>query len=79
MISKYIKIPCNECGKPKRVINGQYLKQQRENAQLSQREFGRLVNMSSPHLSDIERNRRECPEDVVQAYLLLLITKQKVK
>ena len=70
MITKYITIPCNECGSPKRVINGLWLREIREKSlKLSQREFGKKFKISSPYISDIERNRRECPEDILEAYL----------
>lgn len=71
MINKYIKIPCNECGHQKRVINGVWLKDIRESAQLTQRQFGELFKVSSPYISDIERNRRECPDNILHGYLTL--------
>ena len=51
-----------------RTVNGLWLKQLREDAGLTQRQFGIRVHKSSPYLSDIERNRRECPERIYEAY-----------
>jgi transcriptional regulator with XRE-family HTH domain len=70
-MTKYITLPCNECGQPNRVVNGQWLREIRESANLSQREFGKLANCSSPYISDIERNRRSCPSDILEYYLKL--------
>jgi DNA-binding transcriptional regulator YiaG len=71
MVKKYIEIPCNECGTPKKIINGQWLKQVREDSGMNQREFGALTKTSSPYISDIERNRRSCPDDILFHYLEL--------
>jgi len=68
-MNKFITLPCNECGHPKRVINGRWLKSLRENAEISQRAFGKIFKVSSPYLSDIERNRRTCPENILQGYI----------
>jgi transcriptional regulator with XRE-family HTH domain len=65
---RYLSVPCNECGHPKRVINGHWLRELREKAGMTQRQFGELVKLSSPYLSDIERNRRACPEEIQKAY-----------
>ena len=73
MITKYIMVPCNECGSPKKVINGLWLREIREKANLDQRAFGKTVNSSSPYISDIERNRRECPPDILNGYLSIKV------
>ena len=69
--TKWIIVSCPCCSGNKKVINGQLLKYAREQANLSQREFGWIVNLSSPYISDIERNRRDCPEDIFKAYMKL--------
>lgn len=69
--TKWINISCPCCSGNKKVINGQLLKYARERANLSQREFGKFLKVSSPYISDIERNRRDCPEDIFEAYMSL--------
>lgn len=66
--ARTIRIPCPHCGQPYRVPNGLHLRDLREAAGLSQRDFARLIDASSPYVSDIERNRRRCPADVLAAY-----------
>lgn len=66
--TQYLSRPCPTCGHPERVINGGWLRHLRETAGLTQRAFGARVAMSSPHLSDIERNRRDCPPALQAAY-----------
>lgn len=68
---KYVKLHCSECGNKRKVINGSYLRWLREDAQMDQRQFGKEVNRSGPYISDIERNRRDCPSDILDAYLRL--------
>jgi hypothetical protein len=70
-ITKWILVPCPCCNGRRKVINGQWLKNIRENAQMDQRAFGRETNTSGPYISDIERNRRDCPSDIFEAYLRL--------
>ncbi len=67
--SVYITTPCPTCGQPHKTVNGILLRQWREAAKLDQRAFGRLCNASGPYISDIERNRRACPQDVMDAYV----------
>ncbi len=66
-----ITVQCPTCGHDMRVQNGRMLKEWRETAGMTQREFGKLVGVSSPYLSDIERNRRACPSDIYSAYDML--------
>lgn len=70
-IIKWITTPCPNCGGNKKIINGQWLKAIRNKAGLDQRAFGKLVNTTSPYISDIERNRRDCPSDIFEMYLNL--------
>lgn len=70
-LSKWITVPCSCCNGKRKVINGQWLKNIREQAMIDQRTFGRETNTSGPYISDIERNRRDCPTDIFEAYLRL--------
>lgn len=51
-----------------RVRNGLLLRYWRERSGIDQRAFAASVGISGPYISDIERNRRECPPDVFAAY-----------
>lgn len=76
-------IPCPHCGQPTTVPNGLYLRQLRERAGLTQRDFVKVLKrdfvkvmgspfqVSSPYVSDWERNRRTPPDWVVREYRLL--------
>jgi DNA-binding XRE family transcriptional regulator len=64
----YLTLPCPCCGQPRRVPNGARLRHYREAAQIDQRTFGKFVGLSGPYISDIERNRRDCPASVLAAY-----------
>jgi len=68
---QFIRRPCPQCGYPERTMNGAYLAWKREQAGLSQREFGAALGISSPYLSDIETNRRACPQAIRAEYLRL--------
>jgi DNA-binding transcriptional regulator YiaG len=65
---KYRTIVCGECGAPRRVINGTWLRFRRESRELDQRAFARRLGISGPYLSDLERNRRDCPAVILRAY-----------
>jgi len=69
--SKYYDKFCSECGAKHKVINGLWLRDIREEANMDQRTFGKETNTSGPYISDIERNRRDCPSDILEAYLRL--------
>jgi len=68
-VPKWINIPCPDCGGKKKVINGLWLREIREKAGMDQRMFGREVNASGPYISDIERNRRDVSNDILEEYL----------
>jgi hypothetical protein len=70
-ISKWITVPCPCCNGNRKIINGQWLRNIRELAMLDQRTFGKETNTSGPYISDIERNRRDVPTDILEAYLRL--------
>ena len=46
---------------------GQFIKSQRQLAELSQRELARLANLSDPYVSQIERGRHDPSIKVLQA------------
>lgn len=73
---QWITVPCPTCWHDVETINGRWLKEQRELAQMTQREFGVLVHRSCPYISDIERNRRQCPERILVAYQRLLAARR---
>jgi transcriptional regulator with XRE-family HTH domain len=54
-----------------RVVNGADLRERRQRAGLTQRAFGRRAGVTSPYISDIERNRRACPPDILAVYYSL--------
>ncbi len=69
--TRTIEVPCPHCGQPMTVTNGLYLRELREQAGLTQRQFGKRIKASGPHISDWERNRRVAPDAVVEAYRAL--------
>lgn len=64
----WIARPCPCCGAKQVVVNGAWLQWKRLRAGLTQREFGKRVGVSSPYLSDLESNRRDCPLSLRRAY-----------
>lgn len=69
--SKYYDKTCSECGQKHKALNGLWLRDIREKANMDQRTFGKETGTSGPYISDIERNRRDCPSDILEAYLRL--------
>lgn len=59
-LAKFRDMPCNRCGAPRVVINGDWLRQRRLSAGVTLREAAKRFGVSAPYLSDIERNRRNC-------------------
>lgn len=59
---------CPHCGHQRRVINGAWLRWVRERAGIDQRTLAKRIGISGPYLSDLERNRRECPEIIRREY-----------
>jgi len=74
---KDLLTPCPACGQMTTAVNGLYLRELREAARLTQTAFGATVDVSSPYISDIERNRRRCPPHILTAYLRLNGKKQR--
>lgn len=60
--------PCPHCGQSMRMINGLHLRDLRTQAGLTQRKFGKLLGVTSPYVSDWERNRRTPSADVIEVY-----------
>jgi DNA-binding transcriptional regulator YiaG len=65
---KLIKEECPHCRNKRRVINGAWLRWKREKAGIDQRTIANMLGFSGPYISDIERNRRECPASVIKLY-----------
>jgi len=63
-----IDLPCKSCGQPRAVINGAWLRWKREAAGIDQRSLGKTIRVSGPYLSDLEGNRRECPDSIYVVY-----------
>jgi DNA-binding XRE family transcriptional regulator len=67
-LNKFKDQPCPHCGAPKRVVNGEWLRQERKRAGLTLREMARRVGVSAAYLCDIEKNRRNCLPAMRDAY-----------
>lgn len=65
---KFMDTPCTRCGHPRSVINGRWLRQEREIAGLTLREMARRLGFSVVYLSDIERNQRHCSPKIRAVY-----------
>lgn len=70
-VSHWRRVPCPTCGQSHKLINGGWLRAKREASGLSLRGFAALRALSPTYISDIERNVRRCPVNLVAAYLLL--------
>ena len=67
-LQKFTHGACSACGTPKSVINGEWLRFERETAGLTLREMARRLGYSAPYVSDVERNRRNCTSKIRAAY-----------
>jgi ribosomal protein S14 len=65
---KFTKNPCPTCGTPHAVINGFWLAAVRKRAGESQRQLAFRLGYAPAYLCDIERNRRNCPKEIREAY-----------
>lgn len=65
---KWVEVPCVTCGGPTQKLNGLWLRERREKSEMSLRAFARQVKLSAPYISDIERNNRNCPQDIQRTY-----------
>ncbi len=68
MVPKFNKTSCTKCGAPTDVINGAWLREQRNRAGMSLRGLGAKIGFSTPFLSDVELGRRGCSQKVRKAY-----------
>jgi len=65
---RWLDAACPTCGQMRRVVNPQSLKEVREEAGVSQREFAKSLGFSAPYISDIENGNRSCSARVLEAY-----------
>lgn len=68
---RHIYEPCPTCHRERRVVDGGWLRQQRERSGVSLRELARRIGVSPPYLSDVELNRRGRTTKIVEAYAIL--------
>jgi ribosome-binding protein aMBF1 (putative translation factor) len=59
---------CPTCGHKLVVVSGAYLRWRRESAGVDQRTLAKRLQVSGPYLSDIERDRRDCPPSIEAEY-----------
>lgn len=69
IVSMFRTDVCSKCGCEKRVLNGAYLRAERERQQLSLRTVASMANLSAAFLSDVENNRRNASERALLAYV----------
>ena len=67
-LEKFTVEPCSSCGTPKSVINGRWLRHEREIAGLTLREMARRLGYSAAYLCDVEHSRRHCSPRIREAY-----------
>lgn len=68
IVDKFTHQSCPTCGTPRTVVNGRWLRLQRERAGLTLREFAKACDVSAAYLCDIEHNRRRCLPKMREAY-----------
>ena len=66
--AKFHNEPCHQCGAPRSVVNGAWLRERRKRAGLTLREFATRVGVSAAYICDIEKNRRNCLPAMRDAY-----------
>lgn len=67
-MSKFKQQPCSQCGSPRSVLNGDWLRGVRKHAGLTLREFAARAGVSAAYICDIEKNRRNCLPAMRDAY-----------
>ena len=72
-VQKHLDEPCHACGKSRAVINGRWLRLEREMAGLTLREMARGLEFSAAYLCDVEHNRRHCSPKILAAYEALRV------
>jgi hypothetical protein len=68
MAKKFTHGSCPTCGSPRTVVNGLWLREQRESAGLSLRAMGARLNFSAVYLGDVELGRRNCTPVIRAGY-----------
>lgn len=76
-IEKFKQQPCSQCGTPRSVLNGDWLRHTRKHAGLTLRQFAERVGVSAAYICDIEKNRRNCLPAMRDAYECLTSFPQK--
>lgn len=66
--AKFTHGTCSKRGTPRTVLNGQWLRERRQHAGLSLRDFATRVGVSAAYICDIEHNRRNCLPAMRDAY-----------
>ena len=67
-LTKFKPQPCRACGAPNSVINGAWLRMQRELAGFTLREAAQRAGCSAAYLCDVEYNRRNCTPKMREFY-----------
>jgi len=67
-IQKFTHGACPTCGTPRTIINGRWLRHERQRAGLTLREMARRLGFSAPYICDVELNRRNCSPKIRAAY-----------
>lgn len=67
-LAKFRDEPCSQCGTPRTVVNGLWLRERRKKAGYSLRDFAKRVGVSAAYICDIEHNRRHCLPKMRDAY-----------
>jgi predicted transcriptional regulator len=65
---KFVDQPCSQCGTPRTVVNGFWLRERRKKAGFSLRDFANRLGVSAAYICDIEHNRRNCLPTMRDAY-----------
>lgn len=65
---KFRDEPCSQCGSPRAVVNGAWLRERRKRAGLTLREMARRAGVSAAYVCDIEHSRRNCLPAMREAY-----------
>ena len=65
---KFTNEACSRCGAARRVVNGAWLRQQRQAARITLRDMAKRLGFSAPYICDIELNRRHALPKIVKVY-----------
>jgi predicted transcriptional regulator len=67
------KIPCQKCAGTGQLnqVDGTKLRKHREAKGQSLRSLAKGLGFSAAYISDIERNRRACTDEILEAYASL--------